>query len=121
MLRSTPRLILSFFISTALIGCCQLSPTRAKEDVLRQDLKTLRDEIDNYTRDKEKRPTSLQDLVDSGYLRKIPKDPFTGSADTWRIEDADRPISLDETEPGISNVHSGSNRVGTDGTQYSTW
>jgi|SRR5689334_9373196 len=99
----------------------QQSVIHAKEAVLRQDLKTMRDQIDNYTMDKEKAPQSLQDLVDAGYLRKIPKDPFTGSDETWQVENSDTLISLDQTEPGISDVHSGSNMVGSDGTAYSSW
>jgi general secretion pathway protein G len=99
----------------------QQSVIRAKEAVLRQDLKTMRDQIDNYTMDKEKAPQSLQDLVDAGYLRKIPVDPFTGSADTWQVESSDTLQSLDQTEPGITDVHSGSNLTGSDGTAYSSW
>jgi len=99
----------------------QQSVVRAREAVLRQDLKTMRDQIDNYTMDKEKAPQALQDLVDAGYLRKIPKDPFTDSAETWQVENSDTLISLDQTEPGISDVHSGSNLIGTDGTAYSSW
>jgi general secretion pathway protein G len=99
----------------------QQSVVRAKEAVLRQDLKTMRDQIDNFTMDKEKAPQSLQDLVDAGYLRKLPKDPFTGSEETWQVENSDTLISLDQTEPGISDVHSGSNLVGSDGTAYSSW
>src|SRR5690348_9093477 len=96
----------------------QQSVIRAKEAVLTQDLKTMRDQIDNYTMDKEKAPQALQDLVDAGYLRKIPTDPFTGSAETWQVENSDTLISLDQTEPGISDVHSGSNLVGSNGTAY---
>ncbi|HJX00354.1 MAG TPA: prepilin-type N-terminal cleavage/methylation domain-containing protein [Terriglobales bacterium] len=99
----------------------QQSVIRAKEAVLRQDLKTMRDQIDNYTMDKEKAPQSLQDLIDAGYLRKLPKDPFTGTDDTWQIETSDTLMSLDQTEPGISDVHSGSSLVGSDGTPYSSW
>jgi general secretion pathway protein G len=99
----------------------QQSLLRAKEAILRQDLKTMRDQIDNFTMDKEKAPQSLQDLVDAGYLRKLPKDPFTGSEETWQVENSDTLISLDQTEPGISDVHSGSNLVGSDGTAYSSW
>jgi len=99
----------------------QQSVIHAKEAVLRQDLKTMRDQIDNYTMDKEKAPQSLQDLVEAGYLRKLPRDPFTGSDQTWQVENSDTLISLDQTEPGISDVHSGSNLVGTDGTAYSSW
>jgi general secretion pathway protein G len=99
----------------------QQSVIRAKEAVLRQDLKTMRDQIDNYTMDKEKGPQSLQDLVDAGYLRKIPIDPFTSSADTWQVENSDTLQNLDQTEPGISDVHSGSSLTGSDGTAYSSW
>ena len=99
----------------------QQSVIRAKEAVLRQDLKTMRDQIDNYTMDKEKAPQSLQDLVDAGYLRLIPKDPFTNSADTWQPETSDTLQSLDQTEPGITDVHSGSSETGSDGTAYNTW
>jgi general secretion pathway protein G len=99
----------------------QQSVIRAKEAVLRQDLKTMRDQIDNYTMDKEKGPQSLDDLVQAGYLRKIPKDPFTGSDSTWQVEQSDTLQSLDQTEPGITDVHSGSELTGTDGTAYSTW
>lgn len=99
----------------------QQSVIRAKEAVLRQDLKTMRDQIDNYTMDKEKAPQSLQDLVDAGYLRMIPKDPFTGSSDTWQTESSDTLQSLDQTEPGITDVHSGSSATGSDGTAYNTW
>ena len=99
----------------------QQSVIRAKEAVLRQDLKTMRDQIDNYTMDKEKAPQSLQDLVDAGYLRLIPKDPFTNSADTWQTESSDTLQSLDQTEPGITDVHSGSSETGSDGTAYNTW
>src|SRR5579859_5966350 len=97
------------------------SVIRAKEAVLRQDLKTMRDQIDNYTMDKEKAPQSLQDLVDAGYLRKIPKDPFTNSPGTWQVETSDTLQSLDQTESGVSDVHSGSNLTGSDGTAYSSW
>lgn len=99
----------------------QQSVIRAKEAVLRQDLKTMRDQIDNYTMDKEKAPQSLQDLVDAGYLRSIPKDPFTGTSDTWQAESSDTLQSLDQTEPGITDVHSGSSATGSDGTAYNTW
>lgn len=99
----------------------QQSVIRAKEAVLRQDLKTMRDQIDNYTMDKEKAPQSLQDLVDAGYLRAIPKDPFTGTSDTWQAESSDTLQSLDQTEPGITDVHSGSSATGSDGTAYNTW
>ena len=99
----------------------EASVTRARESVLRQDLKTMRDQIDNYTMDKGKAPQSLQDLVDANYMRMIPKDPFTNSNDTWQVETSDTLQSLDQTESGVTDVHSGSNLTGSDGQPYSTW
>jgi len=63
---------------------------RAREAVLLRDLRTIRDAIDNYTLDKERRPKSLQDLVDAGYLRAIPVDPMTGKTD-W-VPDFEGPV-----------------------------
>lgn len=99
----------------------QQSVIRAKEAVLKQDLKTMRDQIDNYTMDKEKAPQSLDDLVQAHYLRQIPKDPFTHSDSTWQVETSDTMETLDQTESGITDVHSGSNETGSDGTPYSSW
>ena len=94
---------------------------RAKEAVLRQDLFTMRSAIDQYTMDKAKAPQTLQDLVQDGYLREIPKDPFTDSRDTWQTVQEDVLLSVDQNQPGISDVHSGATGTGSDGTAYSTW
>jgi general secretion pathway protein G len=94
---------------------------RAREAVLRQDLFAMRSAIDQYTMDKTKAPQALQDLVQEGYLREIPKDPFTESRETWQIVQEDVLLSVDQNQPGITDVHSGSNLSGTDGTAYSTW
>lgn len=94
---------------------------RAREAVLRQDLFTMREQIDNYTLDKQKAPQSLQDLVSAGYLKQLPVDPFTQSRETWVPVQEDVLESIDQSEPGISDVHSGSNLVGSDGTPYSSW
>ena len=93
---------------------------QAKESVLRQDLDTLRKQIDAYTEDKKKAPQSLDDLVSAGYIKAIPKDPMT-SQPNWEVVNEDVRIALDQTEPGISDVHSASNQVGSDGTPYSSW
>jgi len=93
----------------------------AKEAVLKEDLHVMRNAIDSYTMDKEKAPQSLDDLVQSGYLREIPKDPMTHSAETWVTTTDDTLESIDQTEPGINDVHSGSEQVGTDGQPYSSW
>ncbi len=99
----------------------QQSIIRAREAVLRQDLHTLRQCIDQFTMDKQRAPQSLDELVQEHYLKSIPKDPLTGSSDTWQVEQEDVMLSVDQTQPGISDVHSGSSQVGTDGTAYSSW
>jgi general secretion pathway protein G len=94
---------------------------RAREAVLRQDLFAMRSVIDQYSIDKGKAPQSLDDLVQAGYLKEIPKDPFTNARDTWQVVQEDVLLSIDQNEPGISDVKSGSNTVGSDGTPYSSW
>jgi general secretion pathway protein G len=93
----------------------------AKEAVLKEDLHQLRQAIDSYTMDKEKGPQSLDDLVQAGYLRKIPEDPMTHRTDSWVTDQSDALHSIDQTDPGIDDVHSGSQDAGSDGQPYSTW
>ena len=93
----------------------------AREAVLKEDLHVLRQAIDAYTNDKEKAPQSLDDLVSSGYLKSIPMDPMTHSNTTWVTATDDSVQSLDQTDPGINDVHSGSEQTGSDGQPYSTW
>ncbi len=71
-------------LTSIAIPMYQQSILHARESALKQDLTTLRSAIDQYTLDKEKAPQSLDDLVQAGYLREIPKDPITGKADTWQ-------------------------------------
>jgi general secretion pathway protein G len=94
---------------------------QADEAVLKEDLHTMRSAIDSYTADKQKAPQTLDDLVQEGYLREIPMDPMTHSKDTWTTDMGDSLHSLDQTDPGIDDVHSGSQDTGTDGQPYSTW
>jgi len=93
----------------------------AKEAVLREDLRVMRTAINSYTVDKEKAPQSLDDLVSGGYLKAVPKDPITGRTDTWQTTQSDTLDSVDQTQGGIDDVHSGAQQVGTDGTTYNTW
>jgi len=93
----------------------------AKEAVLKEDLRVMRSAIDAYTMDKQKAPQSLDDLVQDGYLKVIPQDPMTKARDTWVTDTSDSLHTLDQTEPGIDDVHSGSQETGTDGQPYSTW
>jgi general secretion pathway protein G len=97
------------------------SIVRAREATLRQDLYHLRQAIDAYTMDKQKAPQSLQDLVTAGYFREIPRDPFTRKNDTWQVVQEDVYSSIDQNEPGITDVHSGATEASADGTAYSTW
>lgn len=93
----------------------------AREAVLKEDLFTLRGAIDSYTMDKQKAPQSLDDLVQEGYLKSIPEDPMTKSKDTWVTDSGDALHSIDQTDSGIDDVHSGSQDSGADGQSYSTW
>jgi general secretion pathway protein G len=99
----------------------QRSIMRAKESVLKQDLFQLRSLISQYTLDKQKAPQALDDLITAGYLKQIPIDPMTNARDTWTVDQEDTLLSVDQQEPGISDVHSGSSAISSDGTAYSTW
>jgi general secretion pathway protein G len=94
---------------------------RAKESVLLQNLFTLRSLISQYTLDKQKAPQSLEDLVQAGYIKQIPIDPFTGKNDSWTVEQEDYSLSVDQQETGITDVHSGSALISSSGTAYSSW
>jgi general secretion pathway protein G len=93
----------------------------AKEAVLKEDLHVMRGAIDAYTADKEKAPQSLDDLVQAGYLKKLPVDPMTHSDTTWVTATDDTLQDIDQSEPGVNDVHSGSEETGTDGQPYSGW
>ena len=96
------------------------SLTRKREETLRQNLETLNKVIVQYTLDKQKAPTSLDDLVQAKYIKAIPDD-ITGSSNTWQVDEDETIMSLEQTEPGITGVHSGSNQTASDGTAYSSW
>ena len=108
-------------LASISIPIYQASLVHAKEAVLRDDLFTMRSVIDQYTLDKQKAPQSLQDVVAAGYLKAIPKDPFTDSTDTWQVSMDESLMDPTQTQPGIVDVHSGSNGVASDGTAYSSW
>ena len=93
----------------------------AREAVLKEDLHVMRQAIDSYTMDKEKGPTSLDDLVQAGYLKEIPSDPMTHSTSSWVTATSDVLESVDQSEPGINDVHSGSDGLGSNGQPYSSW
>ncbi|MEW6681856.1 MAG: prepilin-type N-terminal cleavage/methylation domain-containing protein [Nitrospirota bacterium] len=92
---------------------------KAREASLKKSLFVMRDVIDQFAADQGRYPESLQTLVDEGYLRGLPVDPFTKASDTWievREDTADA-----EDSPGIFDVHSGSNLVASNGTPYNEW
>lgn len=96
--------------------------TRAHEAVLRNELFTLRSQIDRFTHDNQRGPETLQELVDLEYMGDIPVDPFTGSNETWQLDTESTSLSVDASAPlGIADVHSGSPDDSLDGTPYSSW
>jgi general secretion pathway protein G len=113
--------LILILVSVAL-PAYQQSIWRARESVLKQNLFALRSVISQYTLDKQKAPQSLEDLVTAGYFKQIPNDPMTGRSDTWTVEEeTDTIMTVNQQEPGIYDVHSGSSAIGTDGTAYNTW
>jgi general secretion pathway protein G len=95
--------------------------TRTREAVLRDHLSSLRALIDQFTRDNRRAPSRLEELVEKGYLGRLPTDPFTGSNETWQVEQEDAPLSPQQTSVGIKDVHSASNALSLEGTPYSSW
>ncbi|WP_420237445.1 type II secretion system protein [Telmatobacter bradus] len=93
----------------------------AREAVLKEDLHVMRAAIDSYTMDKQKAPQSLDDLVQEGYLKMIPEDPMTHAKESWVPNMSDSMSTVDQTDPGIDDVHSGSDETGSDGQPYSSW
>jgi general secretion pathway protein G len=107
-------------LTTMVVPSYIAAMKHAREAVLKEDLSVLRNAIDSYTMDKQKAPQSLDDLVQNGYLRAIPEDPMTHDKN-WVTDTSDAMYSIDETEPGISDVHSGSEETSSDGQPYSSW
>jgi general secretion pathway protein G len=101
-------------LATIAVPSYQSSVIKARETVLRQDLFTMRELLDQHRADQGKYPPSLDGLVAAGYLRTLPKDPFTNSSDSWQE-------IAEPTEGGVFDVYSGSDLVGTNGTAYNQW
>jgi general secretion pathway protein G len=111
--------VISVLISMA-VPLYQKSIMRTKETLLKNNLFTIRTQIDEYTLDKQKAPQTLQDLVNDGYLRAVPIDPITGT-DRWRIIMEDALTMVDQTQPGIFDIRSSSDLKSLEGTPYSEW
>ncbi len=116
-------IVLALISILASMGVVQYrnSIVRAKEAVLKTDLFRMRDAIDQYYADKAKYPASLQALVSDGYLREVPKDPITGSAETWQTLPAEPDPNNTSGEVGIYNVKSGSEATSLEGSKYTDW
>jgi general secretion pathway protein G len=101
----------------------QQAPIRAKEATLREDLFTFRSCLDQYYADKGHYPDTLQTLVTDKYIRRIPIDPFTKSADSWQVvmEEPDSSETASQEPPGIIDVKSGSKLIALDKSPYNTW
>ncbi len=113
--------IVSILVSIA-VPMYQKAILRTKESLLRSNLFTLRTVIDEYTYDKQKAPQSLDDLVGEGYLRQVPIDPIAGSSTAWKLIMEDATTSTNQTEPGIFDVRSSSDKTSPlDGTAYADW
>jgi general secretion pathway protein G len=117
-------LMIVMMIISILVGMAAIiydkTVRRARESVLKQDLLTMRQAIDNYTLDKQEAPQSLDDLVDAHYLREVPVDPACNKKD-WVVHIGDTVLSPDQTSTGVDDVHAGCEQTGSDGTSYTTW
>ena len=97
--------------------------------MLREDLYNFRSVIDQFRADQGKYPDSLTEIKEKKYMREIPKDPFTGTADSWVVvaPPSDPASSAgggsSTASPGnVYDVHSGSDRISSDGvTPYNVW
>jgi general secretion pathway protein G len=97
------------------------SVQRGREAVLKENLFRMRDAIDQYYADKGKYPETLEDLVSAGYLRRVPVDPITDSAETWQLVQAEPDPNDLTAEPGVYDVKSGSEGTALDGSKYADW
>jgi general secretion pathway protein G len=93
----------------------------SREEMLKQNLASMRGAIKQYINDKQRAPRSLQDLVESGYFRQLPIDPITNSNSSWKPVVENVAISPGQTERGITDLHSGSTSASSNGTVYSAW
>lgn len=114
-------IVISIIIILAAIALPQYQKTilHTREAVLRDDLFKLRSLVDQFAADKQKLPQSLDELVTEGYMRELPVDPMTGQKD-WTVTLGEDPFSS-EGEQGVTNVHSASTDISTDGRPYSEW
>jgi general secretion pathway protein G len=116
-------IVLALITILATMGVVQYKNAvrHTEESVLRTDLFRIRDAIDQYYADKNKYPASLETLVSDGYMRRIPVDPISKSADSWQTVAAEADPTNPTAEPGIYDVKSGAQGTALDGTNYADW
>jgi len=114
-------IVISIIIILAAITLPQYQKTvmHTRETVLADDLRTMRSLLDQFAADKGRLPQSLDELASEGYMREVPVDPFTGQKD-WAITTGEDPNSIEGAQ-GVTDVHSASAEVSTDGRPYSEW
>ncbi len=115
--------VVSLIVILASMGLVQYrtSVIRSREAVLKEDLFRMRDAIDQYYADKGQYPSALDTLVSDGYLRKMPRDPFTDSDSTWQAIPAEPDPNNPATAAGVFDVKSGSDQTALDGSKYADW
>jgi general secretion pathway protein G len=117
-------MVIVIAIITILLGLAVpnyiTSQKRALDSVMKQNLFTMRQVIQEFTLDKQRAPQSLDELSQAGYMKEIPKDPCTGQRD-WAVVQEDVLLAVDQNQPGITDVHSSCALRASDGTPYSEW
>jgi general secretion pathway protein G len=115
--------VMSIIVTLSTIALVQYrqSVVFTKEAVLKDDLFKMKEAIDQYYADKNQYPATLEDLVSNGYLRTMPKDPFTNSTSTWQEIPAEPDPSNPIATLGVYSVKSGSDATAMDGSKYSDW
>ena len=115
--------VMSLIVVLAGIGLTtyNTSVTRSREAVLKEDLFRLRDAIDQYYADKNSYPSTLDALASEKYIRRVPVDPITRSADTWVTIMSDVDAQNPSATPGVFDVKSGADGISLDGSPYSDW
>ncbi|MEY2633700.1 MAG: hypothetical protein RIR00_2354 [Pseudomonadota bacterium] len=92
------------------------SVDRARETTLRQDLKVMRQAIDQFQADLGRYPKTLDELVSRRYLAGIPLDPLTDSRESWLLLPP-----RDGKSEGVADIKSGATGLALDGTAYQDW
>jgi general secretion pathway protein G len=115
--------VMSIIVILAGIGLALYgnSVTRAKEATLKEDLFRMRDAIDQFYADRNRYPTSLDEMVTEKYLRAVPVDPFTQTTESWQTTYAEPDPANPSAQSGISDVKSGSDGTAIDGSSYRDW